>query len=522
VRFSDLFKASYNEKYKNITSKSRQAPKKSAREILTCLLRAAKDVLHLSSKPKPSRKRTKKQPKTPRMHRAHNRVDGTTKRPRPTRSPKDGYHVASASQLNGCLVENNIRRELQTTPIKSSRPQSLKHRRPNTPHSSHGILLHSNSAAVLTDDAQSEETEDNSETPSPLLCHSPDNLSTIIEQTETESVIRPMSEVLSIGEARVGYLVSVSDYETSITRFAAKAIRLAEELGPSIEIYGRQEMELWHDEAHNPYSPEYFQPHLTKLFTRCCLCDINIQGDPIKLASSTFELGSAGLEIGACRYLNLPSHSGHSTVLRTEFDIITRQTKLVVHYCTPLCNEETLKKQYTLVSQIDVTDALRRLALQELNQKSASPSSSGNSSYNAVSSQMRRFLSFIYWLGAYHSNAICFTKQTSSTEPTADWQLRFASRHLREDPDFVPSAANTIQDFDHMARAMDQDDPFVQAMVWGAAANTTYLQYCVPVMDGRVGGEKWWVSWLVDKKVPGFWGKKKWGGEDMLEYPFHV
>jgi hypothetical protein len=516
--------------YTRSVSAPKHEPKKTAREVLTSLLHAAKHILHLPSKPQLTRKLTKRLSKVPpqKQNEDDSNLNGSANHTpdKPTPPPKDSYRVASASQLNGRLIERLRSQQGQTTPTKPPLPrsQSLRDRhRHYAPHPSINVLQRSTTAPLLTAGIVVEDGPDRGETPSPILQSYSPELSTIVEQTEPDTV-RPISEVLSIGEARLAYIVRISDYETSIARFAAKAITMMGQLGPAIEIHARRQMAIQRNPNFNPCSPEYFRPYLTKLFTRCCICDINLQGNPIKLSSSTFELGSAGLEVGACKYLNLPSLStGKHVVLRTEYDPIIKQSKFIAHFCSPLC-DDTLENRYTLVSQIDVTDALRRLALQELNEKTTTPPASPPwSAGSAVTTQMRRFLSFIYWLGAHHSNAIVFTLPTS---PRANWSLRFAHHHVWSGANMVISNTNTEADEDHMARCMDGDDAFVQAMWWGVREKTEYLQYCVPVTDGRVGcvkAEKWWVCWLVDKVMPGFWGmSQQVAGDSVVEYAFEI
>jgi hypothetical protein len=412
------------------------------------------------------------------------------------------------------------------------------------------------------------------------------NLSTIAERTEPSpgrhqpDTHRPLSSILSIGTARIGYILppTLLDYETSISRFGAKAIQLLTTLGPALEIYGRREMEFQRSAefAKAKGRGSYFHPTLSKLFTRICVCDINLQGDPIHLSSAAFELGSAGLEIGACSYLNLSTADGYAgnkrAILRTEYDVVARQARYIVHLASPLV-DEGVRTRYTLVSQVDVTNPLRRLALQETGDPAALRGEQGESV--AVSSQMRRLLSFLYWLGAFHSNAVCFTRTPTFPTPTKgkgnegrdgweqEWQLRFASAHIYQDPDMVvytgPGSANDEAEMRHMALMMDGQDPFVQGVVWGRGPSlsqsdaptsptkhaaraqhkeakssedsggkqTSYLQYFVPVTDGRSEGlaEKWWVSWLVEKSVPGFWGRSSGGGggrDEVVEYPFLV
>lgn len=283
--------------------------------------------------------------------------------------------------------------------------------------------------------------------------------------------------------------------------------------------------------------------------------DVNISGDPIRLSSAGFEVGTAGLEIGSCRYLNLGSSfsssarygQGHGVLLRTEYDALSRSSRYILHFAQPLYSasahgsnggEEEAGGEYNLVTQIDVSHPLRRLALQEL--------SSGTKG-ETVSTQMRRFLGFVYHLGALHSHALYFTrlKGRDGVGEEGEWTLRLGARHMLTDPSMAIHI--TEAEAEHMACMMDGESGFVQGVVCGddplpSVVDTItvrptrkkrggeveqareYLQYCVPVKDGRAEGEeKWWVCFLVEKSVPGFWGRSPSGEEGaMVEFPFAI
>ena len=528
------------------------------------------------------------------------------------------YRVASASQLNGRSVEQALRDEQKTSAamrsqslrsrahVPSSRLNDMLTRSQTAPHLTASLLPPSPpktppNPEERTINIKKERDQDRSDSPD-VYAYSP-QLSTIAEQTEPDThapfSLDEVLEAQSIPLIPGGFL----DFEACIARFGAKATNLIASLGPLLEEYGKREMEVQREILSASCSGgegfvggkkggEYFRPLLSKMFTRLAVCDINIAGDPIKLSSQGFELGSAGLKVGACEYLNLSGHGrqdlgaammgigvgrgrGHSTILRTEYDALTKTARYIIHFALPIYSASSASqtttdinitlpafpngsckpqpaaprrtREFTLTSQIDITHPLRRLALQE----SASASSPRGS--QGVSEQMRRFLALVYWLGAFHSNVLCFARGNGGK---GEWKLRVGAKHMFEDPSMnflIDGEVGTSKkEMEYMTVRMDGDDPFVQGVICRGGVGSRfssssssdgdgegaegreikieerevegkqYLMYCVPVTDGRgEEGEKWWVCWLVEKVVPGFWGRSEMGGEGV-EYPFLV
>jgi len=102
------------------------------------------------------------------------------------------------------------------------------------------------------------------------------------------------------------------------------------------------------------------------LFNSVCICDPKISGYPIQQHSENFKLGSRGLQVGACKFLNLPYGYLDSCHLFTEADS-TGKLKFVLEYTGNLIGFKDGPTEYVLVAKMDMTPTIRKLALKILN-----------------------------------------------------------------------------------------------------------------------------------------------------------
>lgn len=97
------------------------------------------------------------------------------------------------------------------------------------------------------------------------------------------------------------------------------------------------------------------------LFDSLCICDPKITGYPIQLQTANFTLGSRGMQVGACKFLNLP-HGEHDTCnIYSEPDSFG-SVKFVLEYTGNLVRYKNCATDYILISKMDITAAVHVLA----------------------------------------------------------------------------------------------------------------------------------------------------------------
>ncbi|KAF2434968.1 hypothetical protein EJ08DRAFT_385946 [Tothia fuscella] len=172
---------------------------------------------------------------------------------------------------------------------------------------------------------------------------------------------------------------------------------------------------------------ESTQYQVTGLFTSVCITDPKLRGNPIKFRSKDFALGSSGLEVADCHFLNIPHGYTSGCTICVEMDA-HQQLRFVLLLWDPLLHVESGDTKAILASQTDISDVVHQLAVEDALQTGSTDSAEWmpedwlklavlegalphsqeppiSHALGQPSQVMQRFLSFLHQMVCLHS---CF------------------------------------------------------------------------------------------------------------------
>jgi hypothetical protein len=281
-----------------------------------------------------------------------------------------------------------------------------------------------------------------------------------------------------------------------------------------------------------------FHPWASRMFGSVCITD-SCAGNPIRLRSKDFALGSAGLVVGACDFLNLPGgcESGCTIWTHTNDAGVSR---FVLLLWTPLLGIRSGHTKAIVASQTDITKVVQDLAMQELWQNVDTRQTSKDSegwthgdwldlasaesvdvgNHSRFSDRLappgrllRRFLSFVHRLVSLHSSYIVFVpagaNHHQSVEPrTPVWSPRLISHNLyRKKPAQLQHTPKSVRH--SISCSMEKGIPFQSKYPLG---KDVMALYGMPVSDGRVVQQEqlnWCVCFLVNSHHEDYWSESK-------------
>jgi hypothetical protein len=295
---------------------------------------------------------------------------------------------------------------------------------------------------------------------------------------------------------------------------------------------------------YGPFEP--IEARISKFFDSVCITD-HKAGNPIRLRSKNFALGSAGLAVGACKFLNLPNGYLAGCTIWTEEDA-AGMSRFVLLLWDPLLSVESGATKAIVASQLDITEVIRELALQEHLQNSVTDSQHISKRWsggdwldfagaedptdalsNCSSEQLpppgpslRRFLAFIHRLVTLHTSKIVFipvkSKSNTQVEQAMEhWTPRLVSPNLFG---MTSVQLHTLEATRlNISQSMDNHVSFQSEL---------YLEdqikrpiYGVPVSEGletNKGQLEWCVCFVTDPLCDTLWDND--GDTSLMRFPY--
>lgn len=112
------------------------------------------------------------------------------------------------------------------------------------------------------------------------------------------------------------------------------------------------------------------RPALPHMFSAISITDQKMLGCPIRMHSKQFVLGPEGLRVGECKYLNPPYGTGEGYGISTQYGEDGRP-RFLLNIGSKLVGMQTGSADFILASQVDVTSAVRKLAVARWKRNSA-------------------------------------------------------------------------------------------------------------------------------------------------------
>lgn len=277
-------------------------------------------------------------------------------------------------------------------------------------------------------------------------------------------------------------------------------------------------------------SPDELNFPYPRLFTSLCICDPNITGYPIQLHTPAFALGPRGMQLGACKFLNLP-FGDHDTCDLFPEPADARNTtglRFTLEYAGNLVSRKAGPVMWVLAAKMDVTDAMRTLARRVLAAAAVAPASANI--HDATST-----VSVDYWLAAAAATTTCTTGGVSVAAPaippallhefselladlrffhrdvftlhadplTGFWRIPWLSPSLaaREADRDVALGRTPQAVLDVLGGKLSGDEPCSLMVLWGVEGVHRRV-YAVPMKRHEWG---YWVCFLLPAGIPNLW-----------------
>jgi len=258
------------------------------------------------------------------------------------------------------------------------------------------------------------------------------------------------------------------------------------------------------------------------LFNSVCICDPKISGYPIQQHSAKFDLGSRGLTVGACRFLNLPYSYLDSCNLFTEADS-TGKLKFILEYAGNLVSSKDGPTEYVIVAKMDMTPTIRKLGLKVVNAGfsswSSMPTSDLDSSIDWLEAAqenptpppssdpaivipppiLHEFAELIKDLRFFHRD--CFTLLENPI--SGEWKMPWVSPSLAANEDDLKVAMWLTPNVgrDRLSAGLNGGKRMCITVRWGVRGGKRRV-YLVP-MERDEGG--YWVGYLLPIGIPDLW-----------------
>ncbi|TID27885.1 hypothetical protein E2P81_ATG00639 [Venturia nashicola] len=277
---------------------------------------------------------------------------------------------------------------------------------------------------------------------------------------------------------------------------------------------------------------------ISDILSRVALMRPHFQGTPAVSRTRDFEAPAAAIKVDDHTFLNLPE-AEKGCVLR----IGVGKDGRVAYYLNlmvPARGVDDGMEELTIVSQIDVTSVVKRLALQEHNARPKAAKSTkalviesdewfeqalhsegvwkkralidsdkdcSEKSLGPPSRQTRRLLAFFLKLGSEHQECAVFAGKKPLGWEDIHWQTSWVTRDVHENEDDEnPMYEKSVDErmWSQIQYKMDDDwESFVwrDTISWGKESEQRRA-YFIPMADrwsvGEEEREKWWLMFLSD------------------------
>lgn len=275
--------------------------------------------------------------------------------------------------------------------------------------------------------------------------------------------------------------------------------------------------------------------NISDILTRAAIMRPHLQGTPAFVRTRDFETPAAAIEVDDCVYLNLPE-KGKICVLR----IGVGKNGRVAYYLNLMIlvrGFDSTMEAMTIVSQMDVTSVVQKLALQEFHARSklakpakplefegniwieqakieeafdealSEPEKKAEELLDSPSPQIRRLLAFFLKLGSEHQECAVFAGEKPPGWDNIHWQTYYVTRDVRENEDDDNLMyEKKIDEYMWSQIQYKLDDGWErfrwrETISWGKDGEQRGA-YFIPMADGWSIGEKerkkWWLMFLSD------------------------
>lgn len=329
--------------------------------------------------------------------------------------------------------------------------------------------------------------------------------------------------------------LSPNDLDNLTIDFANRAIKYLD-LGLDYMVeQSNLELDAQQKDRKNAYSNQ-IPVNISEILSRVALMRPHMQGTPAVSRSRDFEAPAAAFEIDDRIFLNFPEKE-KACALR----IGVGKDGRVAYYLNlmvPVRRFDGRTEKLTIVSQMDVTSVVERLALQEYHArpkpKSAKPLKIEpdnwfeqsfhieailkraltdtdidftEKSIGPPSAQMRRLLTFFLKLGSEHQECAVFAGKKPPGWENTHWQAYWITRDVRENElDDNPMYEKKIDEYMWSQIQYKLDDDWEsfrwrETISWGKDGEQRGA-YFIPMADrwsiGEEERQKWWLMFLSD------------------------